>query len=131
MRSLISLTGAKTHECGLMKKVKGGWEKPLIYEWLPEDPLAFQPSHLQYWSQQQAYNTHFTVLLQSLSETRYERGKFSAYIVESNQTPVIIVTKAMTHTRKLNWSLLFSFIHMLPKSKLINELLYYYLILKF
>lgn len=114
-----------------MKKVKGGWEKPLIHEWLPEDPLAFQPSHLQYWSQRQAYNTHFTVLLQSLSETRYEREKFSAYIVESNQTPVIIVTKAMTHTRKLNWSLLFSFIHILPKSKLINELLYYYLILKF
>lgn len=62
-----------------------------------------------------AYSSHFTVLLQSLIETKYERGKFSAYNIGSIQNPkMIIITYIVAYSRKQ--SLLLSLTHILPKS---------------
>lgn len=42
------------------------------------------------WYQQRGYSSHFTVLLQNLIETKYKRGKFSAYNIGSIQPQLLL-----------------------------------------
>ena len=53
---------------------------------------AFQSRGLQYQYQKRGHNTHFIVFVQSLSKTKYERGKFNAYNIGNIPKPVIIIT---------------------------------------
>lgn len=49
-------------------------------------------------------NIHFIVLLQSLSEATYQRGKFSACKIGGIQNPVTVIrTQVLCHNRKLKW----------------------------